>query len=1161
MAIRSVRRMAAIATGAALAAGMATYVPQAFASTKESAVSTPGTPAFLAIEAARDSGDRVEDESQRTETTQVFANPDGTWTAEIASEPVRVQDSSGDWHDIDLTLVERDGALAPRHGFADVRLSDGGDKTFVQLSDSDTSSDLAWRWGTALPEPTVDGATATYADVVPGGDLVVTATSTGFSHSVVLRERPADAAAAADVASVSVPIVTDGGKLAETSEGAIQIKTSEGEVVAAAPEPVMWDAATDSQGDPVNVVPVDTTITPPSGSLPDGGQAGGSPVMTLSASEEFLLDPATAYPVTIDPTFSVVADGDTWMYNQGETNSHGGSEELRVGTNDGGSTMARSFLSFDQAPFEGKDVTDATLRLFNFYSGSCTQTEIQAARIMETWSSASVSWTTQPSVSTQYVGVYWGAKGFNSSCTGGNADFDVKTIVRGWALGSWPNYGLRLRALTESSSNASWRRYRSINYSAAPDKHPKLIVDYAVPPSTPVIGVTPCPDCDPEYLFTNSLTPTLTAVSSDSDTGTLNYSWQVREHESGSVVHTASTSAAQGTASTVAIPSGVLQDEISYQVLVETSDGRTTASSGWKDLGVDANAAPVAPSAVALSPCVGSCGSLISSSTTPTLSATVADPDSDIVESIFEIRQQGQTTVLAASDEATVASGSTASYVVPGSVLVNQGSYEFRVGATDGSTTWNSWTPFSVQVPSGTAAPTSLTLVNCLDACGEWISTTTQPQFSVVNPTSNGVRTVRFEVSNSEYLTSGDVSVTAGGTGNWTVPANEVGAGTKWQVRAGAVDGQSVVWSGWVPFVVGPQAVSTSGFPVSELDAEDLSVPAANPEEDGAGVSASQAQTEWLDGQQEVADDDTGSSFRQASPYLDSARTVSRARQFAPFLRFHHDEAYGPMNAKTFINDSVLQWKHHCGNHTIDATVDASKLSSSTTPYKHSRGNLFASTSSCPLTYDNNYLVPSTDLVRPFDALYPIPPGEGMHLNLDNGSRDGYGFQRDEEMYYQQYNRQTAAGERTYIIYWFHWGYSLTLKAFGHEGDWESIGIEFVSATGKPSRVAYSYHHTGCTLPWKDVPKSSNGYNPEVWTTKNAHGSYPAGGGTYGGDQISGVGNVWWPNHLKQAPLQDWYGYGGAWGAAGSIPDFTGPSGPSQYKYQAKFGKGRCEGF
>src|SRR4051812_49164459 len=54
-----------------------------------------------ALVTARASGERVEDTSQRTETKRVYANPDGSWTSDTASQPESVQDDEGEWHDIE----------------------------------------------------------------------------------------------------------------------------------------------------------------------------------------------------------------------------------------------------------------------------------------------------------------------------------------------------------------------------------------------------------------------------------------------------------------------------------------------------------------------------------------------------------------------------------------------------------------------------------------------------------------------------------------------------------------------------------------------------------------------------------------------------------------------------------------------------------------------------------------------------------------------------------------------------------------------------------------------------------------------------------------------------------------------------------------------------
>jgi hypothetical protein len=66
-----------------------------------------------AVEAARSSGERVEVLGERSETTTVRANPDGTVAVEESVVPVRVRRAS-EWIPVDPTLVRSAGGWSPR---------------------------------------------------------------------------------------------------------------------------------------------------------------------------------------------------------------------------------------------------------------------------------------------------------------------------------------------------------------------------------------------------------------------------------------------------------------------------------------------------------------------------------------------------------------------------------------------------------------------------------------------------------------------------------------------------------------------------------------------------------------------------------------------------------------------------------------------------------------------------------------------------------------------------------------------------------------------------------------------------------------------------------------------------------------------------------------
>jgi RHS repeat-associated protein len=629
-----VSRVVCAITGVVLALG--TLQP-AFADTTptDSPASVTPTPTHeaadgpTAIHEAREQGVRIEDLSQRTETTQVFANPDSTWTREDSAEPVRAKDDQGNWHDLDTTLVERDGTVEPRYAPYDLALSDGGDRVFASLSQD--GKDLAWRWPSTLPKPELDGSTATYVDAVPGGDLVVTATDTGFTHNIVLRERPgtadpgaattpsgdptasptaiptasatptetatatsgstdaatptADAAASSDPVRYSIPITTDGAKLSETSNGGLSIDTKSGDMVTSAPGLVMWDSRTDASGDPSNVVPVDATVTQAGGTTPDGDAAGATPVLTITPNQDFLNDPNTVYPVTIDPTQTVTTNGDMWLQNTDPSNLHLGDTALHVGYN--GTSVARTYLMFPTV-LSGYKILSATLTMRNYKSLSCAGGMVYAARITSSWSTSNLSWSNQPNHTNVDFGVNNDAYGY-TGCAGNWANFDVTNIVAGWSDGSFANYGLKVRANTENYT-PSYREYRSTNDTTA-NQPPKLTITYDAKPTVTGLSVDPCVKTSSTCstpLVADSTTPDLLATVSDTESATVTADFELRRSGTTTVIASGSDSVSSGQVAHFSVPpapdgseANLLDPGGSYEFRVAADDGNYQVWSGW----------------------------------------------------------------------------------------------------------------------------------------------------------------------------------------------------------------------------------------------------------------------------------------------------------------------------------------------------------------------------------------------------------------------------------------------------------------------------------------------------------------------------------------------------------------------------------------------------
>ncbi|MBO9520237.1 MAG: DNRLRE domain-containing protein [Nocardioidaceae bacterium] len=529
-------------------------------------------------------------DDRTTTTSQTFQNPDGTLTTEFAPGPVRYRDDAGTWQDIDNTLVHRHGRWVPKSSPLDLEFSDGGAEAFADLERVGDDS-VALSWPSTLPEPEVKGATLTYKNALSGGDLVVTALSTGFTHSVVLNERPEPG----ENVAIPIPVALEGTHLAETTGGGLRITSPQDKPVQA-PPPLMWDAAEDATGLPEETHPVDVRVE---GASPSEVDADATLILTPDPA--VLSDPGTEYPVTIDPTYTISTPWYDVFVNNGSytdaltTNAW---DTFRTGTQNSGTNVTRSFLKFpaiNQATLDSWDIQSATVQARVVGSPSCTNGTTIAYPITEDWTvggsnaALKLTWANQPSVDTSYVNSpqqyvpYGGPSG--SSCTAhGWYGWNVTPGVKDWRTGgdhAGKQFGFRLQAATETA-NGSFREYRSRDGSPSDSTyHPKLVITYNSYPNTPTgLSMTP-------YLngYAGSTTPTLSATVIDPDGGAVHAKFDV--YSGANVVWSGSgSSVTSGGTSTAQVPAGTLVNGSAYTLRAYASDGslvsgQNSTSSGY----------------------------------------------------------------------------------------------------------------------------------------------------------------------------------------------------------------------------------------------------------------------------------------------------------------------------------------------------------------------------------------------------------------------------------------------------------------------------------------------------------------------------------------------------------------------------------------------------
>jgi hypothetical protein len=153
----------------------------------------------------------------------------------------------GEWVAVDTTLELTDAGVRPVAVTGDITFSAGGEQPMAVLGDGEGTS-LSLQWPAELPQPEFEANTATYRDVFPDVDLVLTATRLGFEQYLVVNERP-DAATVEALASLEFPVTAEGAAIDEGAGGELQVVDESGAVVGTAAAPLMWDARTDRRSD------------------------------------------------------------------------------------------------------------------------------------------------------------------------------------------------------------------------------------------------------------------------------------------------------------------------------------------------------------------------------------------------------------------------------------------------------------------------------------------------------------------------------------------------------------------------------------------------------------------------------------------------------------------------------------------------------------------------------------------------------------------------------------------------------------------------------------------------------------------------------------------------------------------------------------------------
>ncbi|WP_344010730.1 LamG-like jellyroll fold domain-containing protein, partial [Microbacterium natoriense] len=311
-------------------------------------------------------GEPVVVDALTSPTQLTSALPDGTMQLEVSTVPVRVEQGET-WVPVDTSLVPVGEWLEPAASAAPVRFSPGGSDQLAQVQTASGEwVTETWPYG-VLPTPTVEGDTATYAEVLPGVDLKMVATTTGQASIYVVKTEKAAQSTKLD----DLHVVIDGADLTKTSTGAVEAEAADGSGIVAG-QPLWWDSsdgATYREPGEETPSPVTHDVEADRIAMDVGASV---------AKEEKRTGDDVTYPIYVDPDWASGISGswytDAAYPNQSYLNASA-SDVLRMGRYQ--QYRGNIFFEFVISALAGKEIRAAQLGATQIKWASCPNSPVQ----------------------------------------------------------------------------------------------------------------------------------------------------------------------------------------------------------------------------------------------------------------------------------------------------------------------------------------------------------------------------------------------------------------------------------------------------------------------------------------------------------------------------------------------------------------------------------------------------------------------------------------------------------------------------------------------------------------------------------------------------------------------------------------------------------------
>jgi hypothetical protein len=508
----------------------------------------PKPAAAVGVEASRQakaSGQPVEVTEVTSPVSRTQANPDGTYSTTFSAMPVRMKRGNA-WIGLDPELRPNpDGGYSPKASSA--QLTIGGGKSKLLATMRNGTERLTMSWPTILPVPTVTGRTATYSNVLPDTDLLVSATEQGgFSHVLTIKT-PA-AATNSELGSLKLTTsVSTGLTLSAKPSGDLQATDSFDRPLFTAPAPMMWDSSTANGAVRLQARSAADEAPPATPSTPDGpgSAAKTAPVevklsgdsLTLTPSQSLLTDKNTKFPIYVDPSWNPSAAGsgvNAWTYissarpNQNYINgSQFNQDNIARAGYQGWETpyyKASSYFRFGiPSAIHGTRIESATLDITQIWSGNDNYTNLDIKHTCHI--DSNTTWNRPPCVG-DHIATTW-AEPAHGPGQEKIIGFDVKRDIEKAARERWGDTTLGLFNQSEGDKNR-WRKFK-------PDA--SISIKYNAPPNTPTNAFTsPATPCSGGYIGNTAVTFSALISDPDGSQGQIEAGYTIRDETTNTTI-------------------------------------------------------------------------------------------------------------------------------------------------------------------------------------------------------------------------------------------------------------------------------------------------------------------------------------------------------------------------------------------------------------------------------------------------------------------------------------------------------------------------------------------------------------------------------------------------------------------------------------------------